>query len=97
MSEQEVFNVLKYRIEVDSHGNRFYYNSAGQLHRESGPAIEYTRGTTVWYQNGACHRTDGPAIEWSNGVRFWYINGKRLTKAAFNQAVTTCAVVSHDM
>ena len=64
MSEQEVFEALKYRIEVNEWGTRRYFNSAGEL-----------------------HRGDGPAIEWSNGVRFWYINGKRLTKAAFNQAV----------
>ena len=87
MSEQEVFNALKYRIEVDCHGNRFYYNSAGQLHRESGPAIEYARGTTVWYQNGACHRTDGPAIEWDNGDKAWFINGNMLSEAEFKEAV----------
>ena len=87
MSEQEVFNALKYRIEVDCHGNRFYYNSAGQLHRESGPAIEYASGTTVWYQNGVCHHTDGPAIEWDNGDKAWFINGKILAEAEFKEAV----------
>ena len=97
MSEQEVFDALKYRIDVDTHGTRRYRNVMGQLHRIGGPAIEYTNGNKEWWQNGQRHRTDGPAVEWCNGVRFWYINGKRLTKAAFTQAVTTCAVVSHDM
>ena len=83
MSEQEVFDALKYRIEVDCHGNRFYYNSAGQLHRESGPAIEYARGTTVWYHYGLCHRCDGPAIEYPNGDKCWFISGDELTEAEF--------------
>ena len=74
MSEQAVFEALKYRIVVNEEGTCLYYNAANQL-----------------------HRIDGPAIVWRNGVRFWYINGKRLTKAAFNQAVATRAVVSHDM
>ena len=97
MSEHEVFEALKYRIEVDHYGTRWYRNAMGQLHRIGGPAIEYTNGSKEWWQNGQRHRIDGPAIEWRNGVRFWYINGERLTKTAFNQAVATCAVVSHDM
>ena len=32
MSEQEVFDALKYRVEIDDDGNRFYYNSAGKWH-----------------------------------------------------------------
>ena len=97
MSEQEVFEALKYRIDVDTHGTRRYRNVMGQLHRIGGPAVEFANGHKEWWQYDQRHRIDGPAIEWSNGVRFWYINGKRLTKAAFNQAVTTSAVVSHGM
>ena len=41
MSEQEVFNALKYRVEVAKDGTRRYYNNAGELHRDDGPAIEY--------------------------------------------------------
>ena len=97
MSEHEVFEALKYRIDVDTHGTRWYRNVIGQPHRIGGPAVEYNDGHKEWWQNGQRHRTDGPAVEWYNGVQLWYINGKRLTKVAFNQAVTTCAVVSHDM
>ena len=87
MSEQDVFEALKYRIEVDARGTRWYYNSAGQLHRDEGPAIERADGTRYWYQNGLRHRTDGPAIEWCDGDKWWYINGEQLTEAEFNQAV----------
>ena len=87
MSEQEVFDALKYRIEVDKWGARCYYNTDGQLHRENGPAIEYADGSKSWCQNDQYHRTDGPAIEFVNGTKEWYINGERLTKAEFNQRV----------
>ena len=33
MSEAEVFDALRYRVEVDARGTRWYYNSANQLHR----------------------------------------------------------------
>ena len=72
MSEQAVFDALKYRIEVDEYGNRRYYNSAGKWHRENGPAIENAFGDKFWYQNGQLHRTDGPAVEWDNGTKEWY-------------------------
>lgn len=37
-------------------------NSAGQFHREDGPAVENDRGEFVWYRNGVIHRDDGPAV-----------------------------------
>ena len=76
MSEVEVFDALKYRIEVDEYGSRFYYNTAGLWHRENGPAIELADNSKYWYQNGHLHRTDGPAIEWANGDRYWCQNGR---------------------
>ena len=75
MSEQAVFDALRYRVEVDSYGNRFYYNSAGKWHRENGPAIVWSNGTKIWYQNGLRHRTDGAAIERFDGSKEWYQNG----------------------
>ena len=74
MSEQAVFDTLAYRIEVDSYGNRFYYNNAGKWHRENGPAVEYANGSKRWYYKGQLHRTDGPAIEYPNGAKFWVQN-----------------------
>jgi hypothetical protein len=83
MSEQEVFDALKYRIEVDTCGTRCYYNNAGELHRDDGPAVEYADGLKYWYQNGQLHRTDGPAVVFEDGDNYWYINGKRMTEAEF--------------
>ena len=77
MSEQAVFDSLKYRIETDERGTRCYFNNTNQLHRTDGPAIEYADGSKSWYQNGLLHRTDGPAIEWTCGRKEWYQNDKR--------------------
>ena len=74
---QEVFDVLKYRIEVDEDGIRRYYNTAGQFHRTDGPAVEYADGGKLWYQNDQLHRTDGPAVERADGTKFWFHNGLR--------------------
>ena len=74
-TEQAVFDALTHRIEVNGYGTRRYYNSAGQLHREGGAAVEQANGGKRWYQNGILHRTTGPAIEWSDGSRLWYQNG----------------------
>ena len=87
MSEQDVFDILKYRIEVDARGTRWYYNSAGQLHRTNGPAVEWDNGTKSWYQNGKRHRIDGAAIEYLDGDKVWFINGEELTEYEFNQRV----------
>ena len=76
MSEQDVFDALKYRVEVDEDGSRRYYNAANQLHRAGGPAVELLNGDKFWYQNGKLHRMDGPAIEYNDGSKFWYQNGK---------------------
>lgn len=87
MSEVEVFDTLKYRIEVDEYGARRYYNAANQLHRDGGPAIINERRDKYWYQYNRLHRTDGPAIVWNDGDEWWYINGRRLSEDEYYQAV----------
>ena len=87
MHEHEVFEALKYRIEVDARGNRYYRNAASQLHRIDGPAIELTHGAKFWYQNGKLHREDGPAMVYPNGVWSWYLNGVRYTEHNFKLAL----------
>ena len=60
---------------------RVYYdrtqwrNKEGQLHREDGPAVEWSDGTKSWYQYEKRHREDGPAVEYANGDKCWYKNG----------------------
>jgi hypothetical protein len=64
-------------IYINEFGSKYYYKDKEMtiLHREDGPAIEYTDGYKSWYLNGNLHREDGPAIEWSSGGKSWYLNG----------------------
>ena len=87
MSEQAVFEALKYRVVVNEHGTRRYYNAAGQKHRDHDPAVIWADGSKFWYQNGQLHREIGPAIEWWNGSVEWWLNGVQLTESEFKQEV----------
>lgn len=77
-TEAEVYNALKYWVDVDARGTRRYRNAAGRLHREDGPAVEFSNGNREWWQNGQLHREDGPAIERLNGYKAWWLHGRRL-------------------
>ena len=81
--------IKKYYVTVDDEGTTRWYKDAKCkiLHRENGPSVEWTDGTTGWYQNGLRHRTDGAAIEWYDGDKWWFIDGVHLTAAEFKLAV----------
>ena len=82
----QVYEALRYRIEIGENGSRRYYNSAGQLHRMEGPAVEWEGGRR-WYQNGQLHRTDGPAIISKTGVPSFWLNGEYMTPNEYDRAV----------
>jgi len=65
-------------FHIDKHGNKFWYDDDGLMHREDGPAIEFTSGSKVWRIHGKLHREDGPAIEYIHGNRYWYYNDKAI-------------------
>ncbi len=54
-----------------------HYIKGDKLHREDGPAIEWSNGTKEWWFGGVLHREDGPAIEQKDGTKQWFKNGKR--------------------
>ena len=76
-NETDLYDALKYRVEVSVAGMRRYYNNSGRLHREEGPAVIWPNGECEWYRNGLRHRDNGPAIEWPDGSKEWYQNGQR--------------------
>lgn len=78
--------MITYKVTVNDYGTIKWYNEEGKLHREDGPAVEYSYGTKYWYQNGKLHREDGPAIEHSNGVKEWFFNGVRMTEEDHSRA-----------
>ena len=70
-SEAEVYEALALRVVVDQHGIRKYFNAAGQLHREDGPAIWKPEGCFAWYLYGRLHCVDGPAISEDDTLQWW--------------------------
>ncbi len=64
-------------------GTKFWYKD-DKLHREDGPAAEYSNGTIFWLINDNLHREDGPAIEDSDGTKYWYINDIDITEEVVN-------------
>ena len=82
-TDAELFDALALRVVVDEYGTRKYYNNAGQLHRDAGPAVEYANGTGLWVHNGVLHRADGPAIVYADGTCEWWINGLPQSKQSY--------------
>jgi hypothetical protein len=69
---------MRYTVEVCSDGSIFWYkHGTTVVHREGGPAIEYTNGDKEWWYDGYLHREDGPAIKKADGVCYWFAHGKR--------------------
>jgi hypothetical protein len=64
---------ITYEVRVYPNRTKEWYLN-GKLHREDGPAIEYSDGYKAWFLNGKQHREDGPAIEYSYGPKFWFLN-----------------------
>jgi len=88
--------------EVTVHNEKTEWRQNNKLHREGGPAVEYSGGTKKWYLNGELHRNDGPAILYSNGElhredgpavecrnsdKEWYLNGKQYTEVEFSMMI----------
>ena len=69
-------NVIKQRcyMSIDKSGTKRYYVNK-VLHREDGPAIEYSNGSKYWYKNGKLHRENKAAIEYADGAKIWCKNG----------------------
>ena len=65
-------------MKVNSNGTKRWYLN-GKLHREDGPAIEWSDGSKEWWLNGQYHCEGGPAIEWASGRKVWCLNGKEFS------------------
>jgi hypothetical protein len=85
-------------IEINSNGSKFYYKDKAMtiLHREDGPALEYSTGRKEWYLNGKLHREDGPAVERCDGTVNWYLNGEILTAQEFLKRTAKETILTMD-
>ena len=86
-------------IHVDEAGDKFYYSDREMknLHREDGPAVEWSNGTKEWWIDDKRHREDGPAIEYADGAKSWYINDKHLTEDEFNARINPVELTLEDI
>jgi hypothetical protein len=66
-------------LVIDTHGNKWWHDSDGNIHRTDGPAIIYADGDCEWYQHGLRHRDNGPALEYASGSKSWYLHGEYLS------------------
>ena len=64
-----------YTVKIDEHGTKRWYLN-GELHREDGPAVECTDGSSSCWIHGKLHREDGPAVEYARGDKEWFFNDK---------------------
>ena len=77
-------NYKEYTVRVYENGAKEWRQN-GLLHREDGPACEFTNGDKFWYRNGKHHREDGPAIECVNGTKRWYLEGIEYSEENFQK------------
>ena len=66
----------EYKVKVNLDRTE-WFNLEGDLHRDDGPAREFTNGYKEWWKEGKLHRDDGPACECADGTKHWYKEGKR--------------------
>ena len=64
-----------------------WFNDKGNLHRDDGPALEYSDGSKLWYLNGLSNRDDGPAVVYSGGFKAWYLNGISYAEEDYNAKI----------
>jgi len=69
--------------EIDTYGNKFWFDSDGRRHREDGPAIEFTNGAKYWLIHGKYHREDGPAYESVTGNKAYYLEHLQYTEEEY--------------
>jgi hypothetical protein len=67
---------IEYVYTENSFGDKIYYLN-NQLHRENGPAVEYSAGDKSWYKHGKHHREDGPAKIYQDGTKQYWLNDER--------------------
>ena len=79
LQTSNIISEMRTQYILKNASGTFYYSDEKmtKLHREDGPAIEWSDGSKHWYLNGKWHREDGPAVELADGSKYWWLNGKR--------------------
>ena len=83
------------KCDTDYFGNKEWFQD-GKLHRDDGPAIEWTDGSLWWHQNGELHRDDGPAMVNADGTKEWFLNGIQYTQEEFIMLQFTKGIIINE-
>jgi len=70
-------------IEFQRDDNYRLYYKGHLVHRDDGPACEWSDGSKTWYIDGKKHREDGCALEYTNGRREYFIDGIEYSKKEY--------------
>ena len=66
------------------------YTTDGRLHREDGPAIEFSNGTSYYFIDGVLHRDNGPAISCADPAGcHWFKHGVAITSQGRSHSLIT--------
>jgi hypothetical protein len=76
---------VTYDLASENIANMSYNDLPTTLHREDGPAVEYSSGSRDWFQHGKRHRLDGPACEYTKNE--WWIDDQQYTEEDFNKII----------
>lgn len=80
--------MIEYTVKVYANGTEWWLDD--KLHRQDGPAIQYSNGTKKWFIEDKLHREDGPAIEYYDGTEYFYLHGILYTQEEFNARTNSC-------
>ena len=87
---------MKYTVEVDSDVYvRWYKEGTKILHREDGPAVEWSNGDKCWFKEDLLHRLDGPAIEYADGSKSYYVEDRKYSEEEFTNLFLNKAKSDH--
>jgi len=74
---------MKSKLTINKFGDKEWVLPNSSLHREDGPAVEFSNGSKQWWINGYLHKEDGPAVEHTDGYKGWYLNGTKYTEKEY--------------
>jgi hypothetical protein len=71
--------------KVSRSGTILWYDDDGSLHRENGPAIEWSDVVKEWWIHDKRHREDGPAVDYGSGGKEWWLNNVEYTEEEYKE------------
>lgn len=72
--------------KIGENGTKIYFNQLEQVHREDGPAIEWSNKDKEWWVNDKRHRWNSPALIITDlGINVWMLFGIKVTEKYYRK------------